>query len=64
MLKDAQLAVALIQLSLASAVLLMLAELGPKYVQDLMATSQYNGTIWLIAPAGAYRSGQAFDEPG
>ena len=51
--KDSRLAVALIQLSLAPAVLLVLSELGPKYVKDLLATSQYNAMIWLIAPAGA-----------
>ena len=51
--RDSRLAIALIQLSLAPAVLLVLAELGPKYVKDLMATSQYNAMIWLIAPAGA-----------
>lgn len=51
--KDSRLAVALIQLSLAPAVLLVLGELGPRYVTELMATSQYNAMIWLIAPAGA-----------
>jgi MFS family permease len=51
--RDSRLAVALIQLSLAPAVLLVLGELGPKYVTQLMATSQYNAMIWLIAPAGA-----------
>ncbi len=50
---DKRLTVALVQLSLAPAVLLVLSELGPKYVKDLMATSQYNAMIWLIAPAGA-----------
>jgi MFS family permease len=51
--RDKRLAVALVQLSLAPSVLLVLSELGPKYVKDLMATSQYNAMIWLIAPAGA-----------
>lgn len=50
--KDGRLAMALIQLSLAPAVLLVLAELGPQYVQDLLGTGQTNAMILLIAPAG------------
>jgi MFS family permease len=52
-MKDAPLAVALIQLSLAPAVLLVLSELGPKYVQQLLGTGQANAMIILVAPAGA-----------
>jgi MFS family permease len=50
--KDAQLTIALIQLSLAPAVLLILAQLGPRYVQQLLGTNQTNAMILLIAPAG------------
>jgi MFS family permease len=51
--KDKPLAVALIQLSLAPAVLLVLSELGPRYVKDLLGTGQANAMILLVAPAGA-----------
>jgi MFS family permease len=51
--RDLQLTVALVQLSLAPAVLLVLAELGPRYVQDLLDMGQTNAMILLIAPAGA-----------
>lgn len=52
-IKDGPLAIALVQLSLAPAVLLVLAELGPQYVQELLGTGQTNAMIILIAPAGA-----------
>jgi MFS family permease len=51
--RDTPLAVALIQLSLAPAVLLVLSELGPHYVQELLGTGQANAMILLVAPAGA-----------
>jgi MFS family permease len=51
--KDVPLAVALIQLSLAPAVLLVLSELGPGYVKQLLGTGQANAMILLVAPAGA-----------
>lgn len=51
--RDGRLAVALVQLSLAPAILLLLAELGPIYVQDLLGSGQTNAMILLIAPAGA-----------
>ena len=49
--KDGPLTIALVQLSLAPAVLLVLAELGPRYVQALLNTGQTNAMIILIAPA-------------
>ncbi len=51
--KDKQLTVALLQLSLAPAVLLVLVQLGPQYVQQLLNTGQANAMIVLVAPAGA-----------
>jgi MFS family permease len=51
--QDMRLSVALIQLSLAPAVLLVLSELGPKYVKQLLGTSEANYMILLVAPAGA-----------
>jgi MFS family permease len=51
--KDGPLAMALIQLSLAPAILLLLVELGPHYVQQLLNTGQANAMIILVAPAGA-----------
>lgn len=53
LMKDAPLAMALVQLSLAPAVLLVLSELGPRYVQELLNTGQANAMILLVAPAGA-----------
>jgi MFS family permease len=51
--KDGPLAIALVQLSLAPAILLVLSELGPRYVQQLLHTGQANAMIMLVAPAGA-----------
>jgi hypothetical protein len=42
-----------VQLSMAPAVLLVLSELGPRYVQQLLGTGQANAMIVLVAPAGA-----------
>ena len=42
-----------VQLSLAPAVLLVLAELGPQYVKQILNTGQNNAMIILIALAGA-----------
>jgi MFS family permease len=53
LMKDLEMAIALVQLSLAPAILLVLAQLGPKYVQQLLNASQANAMIILIAPAGA-----------
>ena len=50
--KDGKLAIALIQLSLAPAVLLLLAQVGPKYVTELFGSNNTNLMILLIAPAG------------
>jgi len=50
--KDVRLGVAMIQLSLAPAILLVLTQLGPKYVQQLLGTGTTNAMIILIAPAG------------
>jgi hypothetical protein len=51
--RDKHLTVALLQLSLAPAVLLVLSELGPKFVQQVLGTGQANAMIILVAPAGA-----------
>jgi MFS family permease len=51
--RDRPLTAALLQLSLAPAVLLVLSELGPKFVQQLLNTGQTNAMIILVAPAGA-----------
>jgi len=51
--RDKALTVALLQLSLAPAVLLVLSELGPKFVQQVLGTGQTNAMIILVAPAGA-----------
>ena len=51
--RDRPLTAALLQLSLAPAVLLVLSELGPKFVQQLLNTGQTNTMIILVAPAGA-----------
>ena len=52
-IRDRPLTAALLQLSLAPAVLLVLSELGPKFVQQLLNTGQSNAMIILVAPAGA-----------
>jgi hypothetical protein len=51
--RDKHLTVALLQLSLAPAVLLVLSELGPKFVQQVLGVGQANAMIILVAPAGA-----------
>jgi MFS family permease len=52
-IRDRPLTAALVQLSLGPAVLLVLSELGPKFVQQLLNTGQANAMIILVAPAGA-----------
>ena len=51
--RDKQLSVALLQLSLAPAVLLILSQLGPQFVRQVLGTGSTNAMIILVAPAGA-----------
>jgi MFS family permease len=49
---DLRLCVALVQIAFAPTLLLILAEIGPSYVRQVLGISQVNTMVFLLAPAG------------